>query len=93
MLLLVLTLSSSAIASDCGEVIKTCDAALVAKNREIQLCRLGLVQSVDRIAGLEVELEKRNSQLQSPLRNPFVMGMVGVLVGIVVTGYALRSSK
>jgi len=48
---------------------------------------------VDRIAGLEVELEKRNSQLQSPLRNPFVMGMVGVLVGIVVTGYALRSSK
>lgn len=74
----------------CEEVIQKCDAALEAKNKQIKKLELGLATQTERVADLSSQLEDKNSQLQSPFRNPFIMGTVGVLIGIVVTGYALK---
>jgi hypothetical protein len=36
------------------------------------------------------EVRARDEKLKSPFRNPFIMGTVGVVIGILVTGIALR---
>lgn len=74
----------------CDQAVSACKVALDARNEEIQLCRLGLVQSIDQSAGLYEELEKSKAQLQSPLRNPFIMTTVGIVLGIIVIGIAKK---
>lgn len=74
----------------CEQVIQACDAALDAKNREIGLKDLAIQQRQDQIVELNSELQDANSKLQSPVRNPFIMTTVGVLIGILVTGIALK---
>jgi hypothetical protein len=60
------------------------------KNKEIALCRLALTQSVDRGTAISIELDEAQSKLQSPFRNPFIMTTVGVILGLVVGGIALK---
>ena len=74
----------------CEEVLSKCDAVLAAKNKQIEKLELGLAAQTGRVADLSNQLEDKNSQLQSPFRNPFVMTAVGVVIGILVTGYALK---
>jgi hypothetical protein len=77
----------------CDKAVESCKVALEAKKEEIKLCRLGLSQALDNDQHLRMELEDKEKQLGSWYRNPFTMGTVGVIIGIVVTGYALRGSK
>lgn len=81
----------------CDEALTSCDAAIDAaqdvidaRNKEIQLCRLALTQSVEMSQGLNSELVETRSKLESPFRNPFIMTTVGVVLGILVTGFALK---
>jgi hypothetical protein len=74
----------------CSDVLGKCDAALTARKRQVEKLQLGLTQQSQRVADLYAQVEEKNAQLQSPLRNPFVMGAIGALIGIAVTGYALR---
>lgn len=74
----------------CDRALESCQKTIEAKNKEIQLCRLALVQSIDRAEGLSLELEHKNNQLQSVFRNPLAMTTFGILIGIVVTGLATK---
>ncbi len=70
--------------------MNACRSAVRERNEETKLCRLGLTQVSEENVALRNELGKANSKLESPLRNPFIMTTVGVLIGIAVTGFALK---
>jgi hypothetical protein len=74
----------------CTRTVTACREALDARNEELKLCHLGLTQVRDQNVMLRTELETANQKLESPLRNPFIMATVGVLIGIAVTGFALK---
>jgi len=91
-LLLIITLlgTSTCRAADCDKVIETCDRALAAKDKQIRLCDLALAQSIERGGQLTFELRQKDEQLSAWYRNPFTMATIGVLLGIVATGIALK---
>lgn len=74
----------------CRYATGLCKEALDLRNEEIRICRLGLTQAVHANADLKLSLDDANAKLNSPLRNPFVIGTVGVLIGILVTGLATK---
>lgn len=74
----------------CNDVIKSCDTALAAKDNEIKICRLGLTQTTDENAALNVELKSANAKLESPLHNPWVMGSVGAVLATVLIVFAKK---
>lgn len=89
----MLTLSSPVIAADkvkCDDVIKAADKALAAKDQEIKVCRLGLTQTLDENTALNDELKNTKAKLESPLRNPFVMGSVGAVLATVLIVFAKK---
>lgn len=91
--LIIVTLVSSIFAQSsiaCDDIVRTCDAALEARKKEVSLCRLALRQSMDRSAMLELEVENQNKKLGSFTRNPFIMATIGIVTGFVVTGLVLR---
>lgn len=88
--LLATSILSQSAKADCQDLINKCDAALEARKTELQLSNLALMQSMERSAMLEVELEHKEAKLRSFTRNPFIMSALGLVVGIVVTGYALK---
>jgi hypothetical protein len=72
----------------CDKAVESCKSALDARKEEIKLCRLGLMQSLERNSDLESQVSDQNQKLQSPFRNPFIMTTVGVVLGILVIGIA-----
>ena len=92
--LFVISISGSPVRAEervtCLDVIKACDIALEKKEKEIELKDLALKQSQDHLSRTLGDLENAREQLGSPFRNPFIMVTVGVVLGIVVTGVALK---
>lgn len=70
----------------CDKALKACDTALQAKKTEVTICNLGLAQVLESNANLSEELTRSQEKLSSPLRNPFIVGAAGVLLGIIVSG-------
>jgi hypothetical protein len=71
-------------------VLKACDEALKAKQRELDLADLGIkIRDQDRI-----RLQKENAQLRSQSQawynNPVVWAAVGMIVGTYVGARATR---
>lgn len=92
-----LVVPSTSFAQDCQKTLNSCERAvglckeaLDLKNQEIQLCRLGLQQAINNGVDLKFDLDAANAKLNSPLRNPFFIGTVGVLIGLVVAGIATK---
>jgi hypothetical protein len=76
--------------TECEDVIKACDTTIAAKDKDIELWKLTVTQVSTENASLRYAVDDRDEKLRSPIRNPFVMTAVGVLVGIIATGYALK---
>lgn len=74
----------------CDSVLAKCDAALAAKNKHIEKLELGLTKQTERVADLSNQVQEANEKLQSPFRNPFIVGTVGVALGILIMGIALK---
>jgi len=83
-------ISQSSLATDCDKVLGACDAALKARKEEVRLCDLALQQSKGNSTALNQRVDELNGKLESPIRNPFIMTTVGVVIGIIVGGIALR---
>ncbi len=83
-LLLMLSIATTTARADCGSVIKACDNALAAKNKEISLCQLGLTQSLDRSLEQDRTIAERDRQLSSVFRNPFFLLAIGAVAGIII---------
>lgn len=99
MLLLFLGLSNPARAqceaektalNSCWDAVGACNQVVKAKDKEISLCQLGLVQTLDHAAMLDLELKDTQDKLQSWYRNPFVMVALGLIVGGVAVGAAIK---
>lgn len=67
---------------ECNQVIEACDEALEAKNKEIEQLHLGLVESMGQSTALTRDLGEANSKLESPFRNPYLMILLGGLIGL-----------
>ena len=96
---LLLALSSPARASceneraalnDCWEAIGACQAVVDAQKKELSLCKLGLVQTLDQLGMVNLELNDAKDDLRAWYRNPFVMVALGMLVGGVAIGVATK---
>lgn len=76
--------------SKCTKAEDACKVALEAKDAEVSLCKLGLDQGIGRTQTLERALEQKNDELTRFYRNPATMITLGAIVGILITGYAMR---
>lgn len=76
--------------NQCAVGYDHCTDALKARSAEAATCELGLKQTTDQLATLNSQIQTKDKQLESTFRNPFVMTTLGVVLGILVTGYALR---
>ena len=70
--------------AECNAVLGKCGEVVKAKNKELDLCHVGLKQSLDFSAETNKQLDEANAKLQSPLRNPFVMVALGMIAGMVI---------
>ena len=76
--------------NECNQVLDDCMALVGKQARVIKLKDLALEQADKNIGELNAGLRDAEAKLQSPLRNPFVMTAVGVVLGILVTGIAVK---
>jgi hypothetical protein len=74
----------------CPDVLRACDAALKAKQRELDLADLGIQYRQDEV----VRLQKENTQLRERsgawYSNPFVWSAIGVIAGTYIGARATR---
>lgn len=76
--------------SEVEECITLCDEALESQQQVIDQLDLGLVECKDEHSNRINEVTDLQDKLDSPFRNPFIMGTIGVVLGIVVTGLATK---
>ena len=72
-------------APSCDKVLQSCDAALKAKQRELDLADLGVKlrsDEIDRLGKENVELRSKGTSIFS---NPFLWATIGLFVGSRVT--------
>lgn len=75
------TKNSCDLAEKCKDVIAKCDATIEAKNKALGLCNLALVKAEESNGALQTQVTDKNDQLGSWYRNPFIVGIMGVLAG------------
>lgn len=75
---------------ECSALLDESKKVIEAKDKTIELKDLALTKTNQQVADLYWQVEESNKKLSSPFRNPFIMTTVGVVIGIIVTGYALR---
>lgn len=87
-----LSVSTTSLAAPptCDDVLNSCDSALKAKQRELDLADLGVkIRDEDR-----ERLQKENTQLrdrgQAWYSNPFVFAALGVIAGAYIGARATR---
>lgn len=68
----------------CDDIISACDGALDAKNKQIELSDLAIVQLKDQNVVLKDRAEEAEGKLSSIWRNPFVYLGVGFVTGVVL---------
>lgn len=74
----------------CVVAVAECRIAKDERNKEVELCRLGLTQAREYGGLMTEKVIERDDQLSAWYRNPFVVGVIGVLIGGIATGYALK---
>ncbi len=74
----------------CDQVLTACGAALDANKQALSLSNLAVTQSQLQVTDLGQQLESKNKQLESWVHNPFVCVALGLVIGMVATGYALK---
>lgn len=77
--------------TECMGLLNEAEQVIEAKDRVIGLKDLAIRQSAEYSADLYWKLDEAEKKLQSPTRNPFIMATVGLVLGIIVTGIALRN--
>lgn len=85
-----MSIGTQTVRADCDTVLDKCDAALQARKEEVRLCDLALKQAKGNTVELNKLVDEQNKKLESPTRNPFIMTTVGVVLGLIVGGIALR---
>jgi hypothetical protein len=68
----------------CDDVLSLCDKALQAKDKELELCDLGLKQTLDQKVQLETEVKDLNDRSSSIFRNPFFLIGLGLVGGVLL---------
>jgi hypothetical protein len=90
LLIIALTASGLSARADCLVALQKCDEALQARERQVQICDLALRQSLERGMLANLEIRDKDAQLSAWYRNPFTVGTIGALVGLVVAGIAFK---
>lgn len=67
----------------CNDVIKACNEAIQARNKELELTVIQLNKSEELRRDLEIKLQDAKSP--GILSNPFLWGIVGLVIGVAVT--------
>lgn len=70
-------------ADDCRPLIAACDKALEDKKKEVDLCNLGLQQTLDQTKQLIQDVQEKDAKLNSIWRNPFFLIPIGLAAGMV----------
>lgn len=69
----------------CEDVIRACDKALFDKEKVITLGDLALDQRKQQVESLTKQVEERERQLASPLRNPWFILAIGIVAGGLIS--------
>lgn len=77
--------TARAVAPSCDEVLNSCDAALKAKQRELDLADLGVKLRSDEIERLGKENAKLRDQGTAWYNNGFLWATIGLFIGSRVT--------
>lgn len=92
LMLLVMTGTTTLHASE-AECVARCEKALEAQDSQIaKLHEKSSLQAVQ-LKDYNRMLDERDAKLQSPWRNPWVVGTLGVVVGAVLTGVLVGVAK
>lgn len=75
--------------AECNNVLTKCGETVKAKNKELNLCHIGLKQSLEFSAETNKQLDSANEKLASPFRNPFLLIPLGIALGILA-GVAVK---
>jgi hypothetical protein len=73
--------TAQAAGPSCDEVLNSCDAALKAKQRELDLADLGVKLRSDEIERLGKENAELRDKGTSIFSNPFLWATIGLFVG------------
>lgn len=84
--LMISLLNSAQAETTCKDVITSCDKALEAKNRQIQLSDLALRQTVDRLTRVELQYKEERESASAWYKSPFLYLSVGLIGGLLLGG-------
>lgn len=69
----------------CDEVLTACNDAFEAKKRELQLCDLGLLQTLDQLDVTKRDLRDEIESNNKIWKNPYLLIGLGVITGVIIS--------
>lgn len=72
------------------ECIETCDQILDTKEEYIGKLEKANEECLEASVQYNKMLDEKNAQLESPLRNPWIVGPVAVVIGVLIGGLVIR---
>lgn len=76
--------------SDCEKVISAADAAIKARDEQIQVQKNAIDHLSDDLRNTHADLDSANLALSAWYHNPYLLTTIGVLVGGLSVGYLLK---
>lgn len=80
----MLTSASARAETTCNDVVRSCDKALLDKDKVITLSDLALTQRKDQVEGLNRELQSEKDRNSAFYRQPWFLVVLGAVVGKLV---------
>jgi peptidoglycan hydrolase CwlO-like protein len=74
----------------CRDVIKACDETIASKNKALEISNLAIKEAQKQVGDLTTQVNDKNEQLSAWYRNPFILGMLGVLAGGLATAIVIK---
>jgi hypothetical protein len=72
----------------CVAILNECISVVEDYDNAIQLQQTYISKCEERVQNMNVELVEARDSLSSPLRNPFITGLAGALIGALLFGLA-----
>ena len=90
MSIIVLTLTTNAMAVECNDVIKKCDETIAEKNKALELKDLAITNCMRHGFEVQYSLNETRDELKAWYHNPFILVPLGIIGGVFASKYLLK---